>query len=98
MGPEGRWQLKDDFSYLMRRGGGTHQWKVGFDFSYIPFEGDNTGSPLGSWTFPRDVPYDAERSDDVADAVHELAADLREHPGEDLRRLSAGRLAGRRAA
>ena len=58
MGPEARWELKDDFSYLMRRFGGTHQWKMGFDFSYVPFEGDNTGSPQGSWTFPKDVPYD----------------------------------------
>jgi outer membrane receptor protein involved in Fe transport len=58
MGPESRWELKDDFSYLMRRGGGTHQWKGGFDFSYVPFEGDNTGSPLGSWTFPKDAVYD----------------------------------------
>jgi hypothetical protein len=54
MGPEDRWQFKDDFSYLMA---GTHQWKAGFDVSRIPFEGDNTGSPLGSWNFPRDVPY-----------------------------------------
>ena len=59
MGPEGRWELKDDVSYLMRRFGGTHQWKMGFDFSYVPFEGDNTGSPLGNWTFPKDQPYDA---------------------------------------
>jgi outer membrane receptor protein involved in Fe transport len=59
MGPESRWQIKDDFSYLMHALGGKHQWKAGFDFSYIPFEGDNTGSPLGSWTFPKDVPYDA---------------------------------------
>ena len=58
MGPEGRWELKDDVSYLMRRFGGTHQWKMGFDFSYVPFEGDNIGSPLGSWTFPKDAPYD----------------------------------------
>jgi hypothetical protein len=58
MGPENRWELKDDFSYLMRAFGGTHQWKMGFDFSYIPFEGDNTGAPLGSWTFPRDTVYD----------------------------------------
>jgi len=58
MGPEGRWQFKDDFSYLMRRWG-THQWKAGFDFSYVPFQGDNTMSPLGNWNFPRDVPYDA---------------------------------------
>jgi outer membrane receptor protein involved in Fe transport len=59
MGPEGRWELKDDISYLMRSFGGTHQWKAGFDFSFVPFEGDNTGSPLGSWTFPKDAPYDA---------------------------------------
>jgi hypothetical protein len=57
MGPESRWELKDDFSYLMRHFGGTHQWKMGFDFSYVPFEGDNTGSPRGSWTFPKDVVY-----------------------------------------
>jgi hypothetical protein len=56
MGPESRWQFKDDFSYLMA---GAHQWKMGADFSNIPFEGDNTGSPLGSWTFPRDTPYNA---------------------------------------
>jgi Carboxypeptidase regulatory-like domain len=59
MGPESRWELKDDFSYLMQRWGGHHQWKAGFDFSSIPFEGDNIGSPLGSWTFPKDVPYNA---------------------------------------
>jgi Carboxypeptidase regulatory-like domain len=58
MGPEKRWELKDDFSYLMRKFGGAHQWKMGVDFSYVPFEGDNTGSPLGSWTFPKDAPYD----------------------------------------
>src|SRR5207237_8233526 len=37
MGPEYRLQFKDDFSYLMRAWGGKHQWKTGFDFSYIPF-------------------------------------------------------------
>jgi hypothetical protein len=57
MGPESRWELKDDFSYLMRSWGGSHQWKMGFDFSHIPFEGDLTNSPLGSWTFPKDTPY-----------------------------------------
>jgi hypothetical protein len=58
MGPESRWELKDDFSYLTHILGGTHQLKIGADFSSIPFEGDNTGSPLGSWTFPKDAPYD----------------------------------------
>jgi outer membrane receptor protein involved in Fe transport len=57
MGPESRWEFKDDISYLMRSWGGTHQWKAGFDFSSVPFEGDNTGSPLGAWTFPKDAPY-----------------------------------------
>jgi outer membrane receptor protein involved in Fe transport len=59
MGPEHRYQIKDDFSHLMQGLGGTHQWKAGFDFSYIPFEGDNTGSPLGSWSFSADRPYNA---------------------------------------
>ncbi len=59
MGPETRWEAKDDISYMMPGWGGTHQWKTGFDFSYIPFEADNFGSPLGSWTFPKDAPYDA---------------------------------------
>jgi carboxypeptidase family protein len=59
MGPESRWELKDDYSYLMHAWGGSHQWKVGFDFNHIPFEGDLTNSPLGSWTFPRDVPFNA---------------------------------------
>jgi hypothetical protein len=58
MGPESRWELKDDFSYLMPGLGGQHQWKAGVDFSNIPFEGDNTMSPLGSWNFPRDATYD----------------------------------------
>jgi hypothetical protein len=41
----------------MHAWGGSHQWKIGFDVSHIPFEGDLTNSPLGSWTFPRDTPY-----------------------------------------
>jgi outer membrane receptor protein involved in Fe transport len=57
MGPEHRYQLKDDFSHLMQAWGGTHQWKVGMDYSYIPFQGDLTNSPFGSWTFPKDAVY-----------------------------------------
>jgi TonB dependent receptor-like, beta-barrel len=59
MGPEHRYEIKDDFSHLIQGLGGTHQWKIGFDLSYIPFEGDNTGSPLGSWSFSADRPYNA---------------------------------------
>jgi outer membrane receptor protein involved in Fe transport len=57
MGPEHRYQMKDDFSRLTQLWGGTHQWKLGVDYSYIPFEGDLTNSPFGSWTFPRDAVY-----------------------------------------
>jgi hypothetical protein len=59
MGPERRYQIKDDFSHLLQAWGGAHQLKAGADFSHIPFEGDGTNSPLGSWSFPRDVPYAA---------------------------------------
>lgn len=55
MGPEKRWQIRDDFSWMM---GTTHQWKLGADLSVIDFRGDNLGSPLGSWTFPRDAEFD----------------------------------------
>lgn len=59
MGPERRWEFKDDFSVLKQGWGGTHEWKAGFDFSHIPFEADNLGVPLGQFTFPKDKPYDA---------------------------------------
>src|SRR5262245_42957592 len=59
MGPEHRYQFKDDYSHLMQAFGGTHQWKMGVDLSYIPFQGDLTNSPYGSWTFPKDAVYNA---------------------------------------
>ena len=52
MGPEHRYQLKDDFAYQLPNWMGTHQLKFGGDFSYVPFQEDSLGSPLGSWTFP----------------------------------------------
>jgi outer membrane receptor protein involved in Fe transport len=57
MGPEKRWQFRDDFSWTMNRGG-FHQWKTGVDVSILDFRSDNLGSPLGTWTFPRDAFYD----------------------------------------
>ncbi|HYT65923.1 MAG TPA: carboxypeptidase regulatory-like domain-containing protein [Vicinamibacterales bacterium] len=59
MGPEHRYQIKDDLSHLMQGWGGSHQWKIGMDYSYIPFQGDLTNSPFGSWTFPKDAVYNA---------------------------------------
>jgi outer membrane receptor protein involved in Fe transport len=58
MGPEHRYQAKDDFTYQLPNLAGRHQMKWGADFSYVPFQEDNLGSPLGNWTFPLDLPYD----------------------------------------
>ena len=55
MGPEKRFELRDDFSYAT----GKHQFKMGADGSLVTFRFDNMGSPLGAWTFPRDVVYNA---------------------------------------
>jgi outer membrane receptor protein involved in Fe transport len=59
MGPETRWEVKNDLAYLLPEWAGRHQLKMGFDYNYIPFDYDNMGSPLGSWTFPKDTPYNA---------------------------------------
>lgn len=55
MGPERRWQFRDDFSWAR----GSHQVKLGGDLSIITFQSDNLGSPLGTWTMPRDAEYNA---------------------------------------
>ena len=59
MGPEKRYQVRNDVSFLQPGWGGTHQWKAGLDFSFIPFDADNLGNPLGQFNFPKDKPYDA---------------------------------------
>lgn len=55
MGPEKRFQVRDDFAWTL---GEAHQLKAGGDLSVISFRSDSLGSPLGSWTFPRDAEYD----------------------------------------
>jgi hypothetical protein len=58
MGPETRWQFKNDTSYLLDALGGSHQLKVGVDYNYIEFQADGMGGYSGTWTFPVDRPYD----------------------------------------
>ncbi len=55
MGPEKRFEVRDEFSYVK----GKHAMKMGADGSIVNFRFDSMGSPLGAWTFPRDVPYNA---------------------------------------
>lgn len=57
MGPERRWQIKDDFSYLIPDWGGTHQLKMGVDYNYITFQADGTSGWRGTWIFPKDEVY-----------------------------------------
>jgi len=57
MGPEHRYQFKDDFSYQLPALGGRHTWKAGFDYSYVPFEEDSTIDATGRWVFGKDAVY-----------------------------------------
>ncbi len=52
LGPEARWQLKD--TYAVTRSG--HDVKFGVDYSYMPYQEENTGNILGSYSF-RDDQY-----------------------------------------
>jgi outer membrane receptor protein involved in Fe transport len=53
MGPEKRIQVRNDFTFTR----GAHQFKTGGDISFISFRSDSLGSPLGTWTMPRDAEY-----------------------------------------
>lgn len=54
LGPEGRFQIKDTYAILA----GDHDVKFGFDYSYMPYEEENTGNVLGSYSFDRDQYFD----------------------------------------
>ncbi|MGE5243550.1 MAG: TonB-dependent receptor [Betaproteobacteria bacterium] len=54
MGPEHRYEFKDDYSYQMPDWGGRHTWKTGVDFSDIPFAEDSTINATGTWTLSAD--------------------------------------------
>src|SRR5206468_6586290 len=55
MGPEHRYQFKDDYSYQMPDLAGRHTWKMGLDFSYVPFAEDSTIDATGRWVFGKDA-------------------------------------------
>jgi Carboxypeptidase regulatory-like domain len=50
LGPEARWQVKD--TYALTRSG--HDVKFGLDYSYMPYQEENTGNILGSYSFTDD--------------------------------------------
>ena len=50
LGPEGRYQIRDTYALTFA----SHDVKFGFDYSYMPYEEENTGNILGSYSFSRD--------------------------------------------
>jgi outer membrane receptor protein involved in Fe transport len=50
IGPESRWQFKDTYAITMT----SHDVKVGVDISHMPYKYENTGNPLGTYSFSRD--------------------------------------------
>jgi hypothetical protein len=59
MGPETRWQLKDDYSYFVADWGGDHQFKLGVDYNYVQFKADILNNYSGTFTFATDRPFNA---------------------------------------
>jgi hypothetical protein len=50
LGIERRTEFKDDLNYVK----GNHNFKAGFDYSYIPFADDQVTNYQGTWTFSTD--------------------------------------------
>jgi len=59
MGPETRWQFKDDYSYFVPDWGGDHQFKFGVDYNYVQFQADILNNYSGTFTFATDRPFNA---------------------------------------
>ena len=59
MGPETRWQFKNDLTYFNPSWGGDHQFKMGVDYNYIEFQADILNQYNGRFTFATDAPFDA---------------------------------------
>ena len=60
MGPETRWQFKNDFTVFRPGMGGDHQLKVGVDYNWIDFKADSLGNFAGQFRFDTNDPYDPD--------------------------------------
>jgi hypothetical protein len=58
LGPETRYQVKDTFTYHVPDWIGSHDWKVGADFSHIPFTDDSQVNINGTYQFGADQFFD----------------------------------------
>jgi outer membrane receptor protein involved in Fe transport len=54
LGPEQRWQVKNEYTVNVGDWHGSHDVKLGADFSSIPFKDDSPGNLNGTYTFGSD--------------------------------------------
>lgn len=54
LGPEHRWQFKDELSLNVGNWHGSHDFKLGIDFSHIPFSDDTLINIPGTYQFATD--------------------------------------------
>ncbi|MFQ5790961.1 MAG: TonB-dependent receptor domain-containing protein, partial [Acidobacteriota bacterium] len=65
MGPETRWQFKNDFTYFAPNWGGDHQFKMGVDYNYVQFKADILNRFNGRFTIATDEPFDPNNPETV---------------------------------
>ncbi len=58
MGPEYRWQFKNDMTVFREGFGGTHQLKFGFDYNWIDFSADVVNNYSGTFIFDTNEAFD----------------------------------------
>jgi len=66
LGPEKRFQVKDSFTYHAPDWAGSHDWRVGFDFSHIPFADDSQVNLNGTYQFGSDQSFNPNDAASVA--------------------------------
>ena len=70
MGPEHRYEIKDDFSHLMQALGGSHQWKTGLRLQLHPVRRRYHEFAVRQLDVPEGRVVQPGGPDDVPDAVH----------------------------
>lgn len=66
LGPEKRFQIKDEFAYHAPDWIGSHDWKVGVDFSHIPFADDSQVNLNGTYQFGSDQSFNPNDAASIA--------------------------------
>ena len=92
MGPEHRYEVKDDFSHLMQGLGRHAPVEGGHGLQLHSVRGRSHQLAVRQLDVPEGRRLQRRRRVDLPHPVHGIAADLRQHPDPHLRDLPAGRL------